>query len=223
MKTMKVYGGSGVAVVLVLVLVLSASVNGARVAPRRAGGYNNGNEEDTVVVGGRNGEVALNVMHAHRFEGWMEEHGKEYANVEEKRARFEKWLKTDEEIAAHNAKPGVRFTQGHNQFSDLDFEEFSSLVLMQAPFGESQNCSATAEQSGSFRRELSELGMIGVETLPSAMDWRDAGAVSHVKNQGHCGSCWTFSSTGCLEVWKDHYWMMMIIVMRVSRVIQGKS
>jgi len=48
----------------------------------------------------------------------------------------------------------------------------------------------------------SGLTAIDVQNIESAFDWRDQGAVSPVKDQVQCGSCWAFSTTGLLEsVW----------------------
>lgn len=71
-----------------------------------------------------------------------------------------------------------------NEYTDMSWDEFKTLKL-----GASQNCSAT---KGNHVVSLNK-------GMPSHRDWREEGIVSPVKNQGHCGSCWTFSTTGALE------------------------
>lgn len=116
------------------------------------------------------------------FEVFKSQYGKKYSGSEEEQrlANFQASIDT---IERHNADPLRTWSMGINQFSDMSDDEFDQKVLM-AP----QKCSAT-----------NGLTAPNTPDLPAAIDWREKGVVSEVKNQGHCGSCWTFSTVGCLE------------------------
>jgi len=57
-----------------------------------------------------------------------------------------------------------------------------------------QDCSATHKTVQVKKNKL--------EDIPTHWDWRDVNGVSPVKNQAKCGSCWAFSTVGCVEA---HY------------------
>ncbi|RLN58008.1 hypothetical protein BBJ28_00021577 [Nothophytophthora sp. Chile5] len=120
----------------------------------------------------------LNVL----FDAWKGEHGKEYGSAIENELRRGIFEINARSIAAHNSKNDVSFTMELNEFADSTWEEFQHWYL-----GSPQTCSATGSSGVTY------------SDVPQEKDWRVDGMVSPVKNQGKCGSCWTFSTTGCLE------------------------
>jgi cathepsin H len=123
---------------------------------------------------------------ANLFASFCEMYGKHYLG-EEKSRRLRTFEESMASIATINARNGS-WTAGLNQYSDLTWAEFQSQVLM-----EPQDCSATAKGSHVYSGQ----------DPPPSIDWEAKGALNPVKNQGHCGSCWTFSTTGTLE--SHHY------------------
>ena len=113
----------------------------------------------------------------------------------EKRALISQYKK----IQTHNSNPEKTWRMALNKYSHLTDDEFSQKMLMKG-----QNCSATTTKMRSS--ELPGFENFAGVKLADFKDWRTEGNfVTPVKNQGHCGSCWTFSSTGCLEsAWAIH-------------------
>ncbi|XP_017848243.1 putative cysteine proteinase CG12163 isoform X1 [Drosophila busckii] len=123
----------------------------------------------------------------HLFHKFQLKHKRHYANSMEHQMRlriFRQSLRTIEELNANemgSAKYGI------TEFADMTSTEYK-------------------EHAGLWQR--SEQQPTGGEpavvpayagAMPKEFDWRQKNAVTHVKNQGSCGSCWAFSVTGNIE------------------------
>ncbi len=116
---------------------------------------------------------------------WKLQHQKEYSGVEEL-TRFGIFVENFNKVQRLNAEEeDLRFAL--NQFADLTPYEFKAIYA----------------SSGFFEphRKFVERNSVSFPTgnLPASVDWREKGAVTPVKDQGQCCSCWSFSTTGVIE------------------------
>jgi C1A family cysteine protease len=126
------------------------------------------------------------VATADTFSEWKAAHGKQYSATEEA-FRAVVFAKNLERVQRHNAH-GQDWSMGLNEFADLTSEEFAARYIG----GYRADRKSVNEVDTSLLR-------VSPEGLPASVDWTTKGAVTPVKNQGQCGSCWSFSTTGSIE------------------------
>ncbi|XP_031503030.1 cysteine protease XCP1-like [Nymphaea colorata] len=124
------------------------------------------------------------------FESWLSKHGKAYDSFEEKMQRFEIFKDNLMHIDRVNRK-NKSYWLGLNEFADMSHEEFKAKYLGTRPKRRDHG-GAGHDAGNGFRYS-------NVVSIPKSVDWRRKGAVTAVKNQGQCGSCWAFSTVAAVE------------------------
>jgi C1A family cysteine protease len=120
------------------------------------------------------------------FTTWAALHGRSYAPTE-RDYRETIYNRNLVKIVRHNGH-NHSYWLTVNKFADLTREEFAKRV-----HGGYLNTSRPRNVDWSLVYNKR------VSALPSSVDWTSLGAVTPVKNQGQCGSCWAFSTTGSVE------------------------
>jgi len=135
-----------------------------------------------------------------KFSEFINKYKKVYSNVSEFLERFQIFQDNMKRVEAMqkvlSLKAGVpneeqNLQLGITQFSDLSPQEFRARYLTLKKGNTSKMLRSD---------KLNEVYIpTNLEDTPESFDWRDKGAVTSIKNQGMCGSCWAFSAVGNIE------------------------
>ncbi|PSN53177.1 Cathepsin L [Blattella germanica] len=134
--------------------------------------------------------ISLMELQLVEWEEFKIKHGKRYETFEND-FRMQIYLQNKLKIEKHNLayEKGIySYKLGMNQFGDLLPHEAHKIT----------HCLKNVTERAKNLDRATFITPANID-LPAEIDWRKKGAVTGVKDQGRCGSCWAFSAIGSLE------------------------